>query len=185
MCVSFLDHSTRQLPTIIVTWAPTPPTHCKEDVLRLQCLIVEGSIFVKQGPSQEALVSHQNALVKKKLRQHLRHLLDNVPILNKRKQQARCRLRRRHVDTKFLFRLLSPSGNNFASVSQQRWRRMVTVGEVPTENRESTVGTRSRCSVSCAPNEALAFVQTCASSLSRNLRSLCRHPCRPGSTSQG
>ena len=35
--------------------------------------------FVKQGLSQEALVSQQNALVKKELRQHSRHLLDNVP----------------------------------------------------------------------------------------------------------
>ena len=41
---------------------------------------------------------------------------------------------------------------------------MNAVREVPTENRESTVGTRSRCSVCCAPNKALAFVQTCASS---------------------
>ena len=58
MSVSFLDHNTRQLPTINVTWAPTPPTHTEKEVFRLRCLIVEGWIFVKQGPSQEALDSH-------------------------------------------------------------------------------------------------------------------------------
>ena len=41
MSVSLLDHSTRQLPSINVTWAPTPPTHSEEEVLCLQCLIVE------------------------------------------------------------------------------------------------------------------------------------------------
>ena len=79
MSVAFLGHSTRQLPKINGAWAPTPPTHLEEEVLRLQCLIVEGWINDSQGPSQEALVSQQNALVKEELRQHSRHLLDDVP----------------------------------------------------------------------------------------------------------
>ena len=66
-------------PMINITWAPTPPTHSGEEILRLECLIVEGWTFVKHGPTQEALVSHQNALVGEELRQHSRHLLDNVP----------------------------------------------------------------------------------------------------------
>ena len=33
MSMSFLDHSTRQLPTISVTWAPTPLRHYREEVL--------------------------------------------------------------------------------------------------------------------------------------------------------
>ena len=57
---------------------PPPHTHPEEEVFRLQREIVEGWILVKQGPSQEALVSHQTELVKEELRQHLRHLLDNV-----------------------------------------------------------------------------------------------------------
>ena len=79
MCVSFPDHSTCHLLTINGTWAPTPPTHREEDVLRLECLIIEGWIFAKKGPSQEALVCQYNALVKEELRQHSRHLLDDVP----------------------------------------------------------------------------------------------------------
>ena len=42
---------------------------------------------------------------------------------------------------------------------------MNAVGEVLTENHESTVAKTSRFSISCTPNEALAFEQTCPSSL--------------------
>ena len=67
--------------TTNVTWALTPPTHSRweEEVVRLQRLLVEGWIFFKYSLTQEALVSHQSALVKEEFRQHSRHLLDNVP----------------------------------------------------------------------------------------------------------
>ena len=83
MSVSFLDHSTRQLPTINVTWVPNlgpHPAHTLGGRSPPPPMLNRRRLgFCQEGPSQEALVSYQNALVEEELRQNSRHLLDNVP----------------------------------------------------------------------------------------------------------